>query len=150
MSKRIVQGIAKDTLMFILEISRSSMPNEFAGLLQAENGIITNVLILPGTETSRISAMVRLYMLPNMSIVGSVHSHPSSDIRPSHQDLLFFSRTGEYHIIVGPPFDEKNWNCYDILGNERNLSVLDIEFNDNGFNDSMDSEDYMSKDEADT
>ncbi|MDD1757923.1 MAG: metal-dependent protease of the PAD1/JAB1 superfamily, partial [Methanotrichaceae archaeon] len=72
----MAKGIARDTLKFILETSRSSMPMEFAGLLQAENEIITEVLILPGTQTSRINAMVRLYMMPNMSIVGSVHSHP--------------------------------------------------------------------------
>jgi len=135
LSKRIVQGIARDTLLFILETSRSSMPSEFAGLLQAEKGIITDVLILPGTETSRVSAMVKLYMLPNMNVVGSAHSHPSSNIRPSQQDILFFSRTGEYHIIVGPPFDENSWACYNTLGYERDLPILDVEFGDNGFSD---------------
>ncbi|MDM7912401.1 MAG: Mov34/MPN/PAD-1 family protein, partial [Methanotrichaceae archaeon] len=108
-SKGKVRGIARDTLMFIMEVSRSSMPVEFAGLLQAEDGVITEVLILPGTESSRMSALIRLYMLPNMKVVGSVHSHPSSNIRPSKQDILLFSRTGDYHIIVGPPFDETAW-----------------------------------------
>jgi proteasome lid subunit RPN8/RPN11 len=150
LSKRIVQGIARDTLLFILETSRSSMPSEFAGLLQAEDGIITDVLILPGTETSRVNAMVKLYMLPNMSVVGSAHSHPSSNIRPSQQDILFFSRTGEYHVIVGPPFDENSWACYNALGNERNLPVLDVEFDDNGFSDSTDLEDHIDENEADT
>ncbi len=79
--------------------------------------------------------MVKLYMLPNMSVVGSAHSHPSSNIRPSQQDILFFSRTGEYHIIVGPPFDENSWACYNTLGNERDLPILDVEFDDNGFSD---------------
>ncbi len=70
------------------------MPDEFAGLLQADNEIITEVLILPGTESSRMSALIRLYMLPNMQVAGTAHSHPSSDIRPSKQDIVFFSRTG--------------------------------------------------------
>jgi len=74
---RKVRGIARDTLKFILEASRSSLPAEFAGLLQVENEIITEVLILPGTENSRMSALIRLYMLPNMQVAGSAHSHPS-------------------------------------------------------------------------
>ncbi|VVB64267.1 putative metalloprotease [uncultured archaeon] len=135
MKKKHVQGIAKDTLDFILEASRSSMPDEFAGLLQAEKEIITEVLILPGTESSRMSALIRLYMLPNMQVVGSAHSHPSSDIRPSKEDIAFFSRTGDYHIIVGPPFDESSWACYDSLGQRRELPVVDIEFEDKDFDD---------------
>lgn len=138
--KSKVKGIARDTLMFIMEVSRSSMPVEFAGLLQAEDGVITEVLILPGTESSRMSALIRLYMLPNMHVVGSVHSHPSSNIRPSKQDILLFSRTGDYHIIVGPPFDETAWACYDALGEKRELAVLDIEFKDDDFD--LDGDDY--------
>lgn len=135
MRRKNVQGIARDTLEFILEASRSSMPEEFAGLLQADKGIITEVLVIPGTESSRMSALIRLYMLPNISVVGSVHSHPSANISPSKQDLLFFSRTGDYHIIVGPPFTEHSWACYNISGERRNLPVLDIDFKDEGFDD---------------
>jgi len=137
---RKVRGIARDTLRFILEASRSSLPVEFAGLLQVDDEIITEVLILPGTESSRMSALVRLYMLPNMSVAGSVHSHPSGDLRPSEQDIIFFSRTGDYNIIVGPPFDEQSFACYDGTGKRRILSILDVEFNDDGFDDEFDDE----------
>ena len=128
-------GIARDTLHFILEASRSSLPVEFAGLLSVEEDIITDVLILPGTENSRMSALVRLYMLPNMSVAGSVHSHPSGDLRPSEPDIIFFSRTGDYHIIAGPPFDEHSWICYDNTGKRRDLAILDVQFKDDGFDD---------------
>jgi proteasome lid subunit RPN8/RPN11 len=137
MRRRKARGIARDTLKFILEVSRSSMPNEFAGLLQTEDDVITEVLILPGTESSRMSALVRLYMLPNMQVVGSVHSHPSSNIQPSRQDLIFFSRAGDYNIIVGPPFNEKSWACYDTLGNVRELPILDVEFKDDYFDEDL-------------
>ncbi len=52
---------------------------------------------------------------------------------PSKQDLLFFSRTGDYHIIVGPPFTEQSWACYNVLGERRSLPVLDVEFEDEDF-----------------
>jgi proteasome lid subunit RPN8/RPN11 len=130
MRKRTVRGIARDTLQFILEASRSSYPSEFAGLLQADDDVITEILILPGTESSRMSALIRLYMLPNMQVVGSAHSHPSANLRPSGPDVLFFSRTGDYHIIAGPPFDENSWACYDAAGEMRPLPVIDVDFKD--------------------
>jgi proteasome lid subunit RPN8/RPN11 len=130
MRKRTVRGIARDTLQFILEASRSSFPSEFAGLLQADDDVITEILILPGTESSRMSALIRLYMLPNMQVVGSTHSHPSANLRPSGPDVLFFSRTGDYHIIAGPPFDENSWACYDAAGERRPLPVIDVDFKD--------------------
>jgi proteasome lid subunit RPN8/RPN11 len=130
MRRKKVRGIARETLDFILEASRDSLPEEFAGLLQAEEGVIAEVMILPGTESSGMSAFVRLYMLPNMQIAGSVHSHPSGSIRPSQEDLAFFSRTGDYHIIAGLPFNEKSWACYNASGELRDLPILDVEFND--------------------
>src|SRR5512137_20861 len=147
MKKKQIQGIARDALDFILEASRSSMPSEFAGLLQADGDIITEVIILPGTESSRMSALIRLYMLPNMQVVGSAHSHPSSNIRPSKEDIAFFSRTGDYHIITGPPFDESSWACYDSFGQRRNLAVVEMEFDDSDFNDlGVDGSDFSDSD----
>lgn len=125
--QRQIEGIARDTLYFILEACKSTMPLEFAGLLRAEDDVITEVIMLPGTESSSKSALVRLYMLPNMRVVGSVHSHPSPNIRPSKADLIFFTKTGDYHIIAGPPFDETSWTCYDGTGKPRRLPVLDVE-----------------------
>lgn len=140
MKKRKIRGIARDTLQFILEASRSSLPTEFAGLLQAEDDIITEVLILPGTESSRMSALVRLYMLPNMQVVGSAHSHPSGVLTPSKPDIQFFAHTGDYNIIVGPPFDLSSWACYDVEGLRRDLPILDVDFKDDGFDDDFDDE----------
>lgn len=122
-----VKGIARDTLDFILEVSRSTYPNEFAGLLEAKNGIITDVLILPGTESSEVNAILKLFMMPNISAVGSVHSHPSSIIRPSKADLRLFSKTGSRHIIAGYPFERNNWKCFDGSGEVVELPVLDVE-----------------------
>ncbi len=128
--QRHVEGIAKDTLYFILEASKSTMPVEFAGLLRAEDDVITEVIMLPGTESSSKSALIRLYMLPNMEVVGSVHSHPSPNLRPSRADLIFFGKTGDYHIIAAPPFDETSWICYDGTGRARRLPILDVELED--------------------
>lgn len=125
-----IKGIAKETLNFVLEVSKSTFPNEFAGLLQAKDGIITDILFLPGTESSEINAVLKLFMMPNISAVGSVHSHPSSVIRPSKADLRLFSKTGNHHIIVGHPFGPENWKCFNGSGEEIILNVLDVEIED--------------------
>jgi proteasome lid subunit RPN8/RPN11 len=126
--------IAKDTILFILEVSKSSIPREFAGMLQATGDIITDVVIVPGTESSERSAVMQLFMLPNMSTIGTVHSHPSGDRRPSTFDLELFDRKGMYHIITGAPFDMSSWNCYNIKGEKIRLEVVEYDFKEENGN----------------
>jgi len=125
-----IKGIATDTLIFILETSKSTAPEEFAGLLQEKDGIITEVLILPGTESSEQSSVIKLFMMPNVRAVGSIHSHPGPNREPSQADLHMFSKTGNCHIIVGYPYDRQSWTCYDTEGNVRELLVIDEKFED--------------------
>ncbi|VVB87093.1 putative metalloprotease [uncultured archaeon] len=120
--------IAKDTLMFILEASKSSAPDEFAGMLSATGEVITDVVLVPGTESGETSAVMQLFMLPNISTIGTVHSHPSGNRRPSSEDLELFDRKGMYHIIVGAPFNESSWTCYDNKGEQVRLEVVDYKF----------------------
>lgn len=121
-----VDGIARETLKFILEVSKSTHPREFAGLLCAEKGVISEVYFLPGTESSNKSAVMQLHNMPNIPSVGSVHSHPSPNRNPSKQDLIMFARTGDYHIIVGMPYWDSDWTCYNAKGQIRELPVLDV------------------------
>ena len=121
-----IRGIVRDALQFLLEVSKSTHPSEFAGLLRAEGGVITDIIILPGTRSSSASAVMQLHMMPLSHCIGSVHSHPSSDMHPSKEDLIMFGRKGDYHIIVAYPYDENSWTCYDASGHRRNLPVLDV------------------------
>ena len=120
-------GIARETLEFILNVSKSSAPNEFAGLMQQTDGVITDIMILPGTESSDRNAVIKLFMMPNITSVGSVHSHPTSNVTPSKADRQLFGKTGSHHIIVGAPYNENSWKCYDSDGQVQELPVLDIE-----------------------
>ena len=61
-----IKGIACDTLNFILKTSKSMVPEEFAGLSQEKDGIITEVLMLPGTESSEQNAVLKLFMMLNV------------------------------------------------------------------------------------
>ena len=125
-----IKGIASDALNFILEASKSMAPEEFAGLLQENDCIITEVLVLPGTRSSEQNAVIKLFMMPNVKAIGSVHSHPGPNRKPSQADLHLFSKTGTCHIIVGYPYDRKSWTCYDKEGAIRELQVFDVKFED--------------------
>lgn len=120
--------IARDALKFILEVSKSSSPREFAGMLSARDDIITDVVIVPGTESSEESAVMQLFMLPNIHTVGTVHSHPSGDGAPSREDIELFDKKGQCHIIVAAPFTNSSWRCYNNRGEPIRLPVVDYEF----------------------
>jgi proteasome lid subunit RPN8/RPN11 len=125
--KKKIKGIARDALKFVLEVSASSHPNEFAGMLYETDQIITDVDV-PITQSSNVNAVMDLFMLPvNTHIVGSVHSHPSGELQPSDADIRMFMQNGDYHIIVGHPYEITSWACYDRIGNIRKLDVLDVE-----------------------
>lgn len=110
-----------------LATAASSFPNEFGGVLRAEPpGVISELLLLPGTTAGRRHANFQLYMLPaDFSIVGTVHSHPSGVLLPSDADLRLFRNWGRRHIIVGRPFGPGSWRAYDGNGAETRLAVID-------------------------
>ncbi|RLG22879.1 metal-dependent protease of the PAD1/JAB1 superfamily [Methanosarcinales archaeon] len=119
--RRRVWAIEREALEFILAASKSNHPNEFAGLLSAREGIIRECVILPGTQSSEVMAVLHLYMMPNVRYAGSVHSHPTPNPSPSLADLELFRKTGEVHIIVAYPYTMESWRCYDRAGRPRNL-----------------------------
>jgi proteasome lid subunit RPN8/RPN11 len=123
--KRRVWGIKEKTLKLILEVSKESYPNEFAGLLRVKKGVITELILLPGTFSGEDSAIYHLYMLPiDLSIIGTVHSHPSGSNMPSGADLDLFNHYGHTHIIVCMPYDKSSWKAYDTAGNLIKLEVV--------------------------
>jgi|Deesub1362A_J573_1020465.scaffolds.fasta_scaffold00342_7 proteasome lid subunit RPN8/RPN11 len=117
--------MGRETLQFILEVSKESYPDEFAGVLRQRDGIISEVLFLPGHFGDR-SALMHLHMLPiDLSVVGTVHSHPSSSPEPSSQDLVLFSSFGKLHIITYYPFEDDCWVCYTRRGEPIPVEVVD-------------------------
>ena len=135
-----VLGIAADTLQFVLEASRETHPNEYMGFLRGEDArtlgldrdgtVITDVLVIPGTESNPVSATVQTEMVPNESrSVGSVHSHPNGVLRPSDADLATFGN-GSVHIIVGAPYEPDDWRAFDAAGQPTQLSVLNVDLPD--------------------
>jgi proteasome lid subunit RPN8/RPN11 len=136
-------GIARETLSFTLEACEETHPNEYMGFLRAEDArkldldrtgqVITDVLVIPGTQSSPVSASVKSHMKPNdVRSVGSVHSHPNGALRPSDADLATFGQ-GQVHIIVGAPYGWSDWKAFDNAGEPRSLEVLDVDLPEDHF-----------------
>ena len=126
--KKRIKGIARDALKFVLEVSASSHPKVFTGMLYETDQIITEVDV-PITQSSNVNEVMDLFTLPvDIHIVGSVRSHPSGGLEPSEEDIRMFMQSGgDYHIIVCYPYEITNWACYDRIGNRKELDVLDVE-----------------------
>ena len=120
------KAIKRETLQMILEASRETYPNEFGAILRAEEGVITEIMLLPGTLSGSRSAIFQLHMLPiDFTAVGTAHSHPSGGIAPSRADVAMFQKFGYIHIITGVPFDDDSWRAFDLYGEPIELEVVD-------------------------
>ncbi|MFO7793138.1 MAG: Mov34/MPN/PAD-1 family protein [Candidatus Saliniplasma sp.] len=124
--KKEIRGITKRTLKMIMESAKDSYPNEFAAGMREIEGVISELILVPGTVSGQTSALLRLRRLPvDYSIIGVVHSHPSRNVSPSGKDLMMFGKYGRVHIIAGFPFDMDSWQAYDYNGKKVDLEVLD-------------------------
>ncbi|MCJ2669193.1 MAG: Mov34/MPN/PAD-1 family protein [Thermoplasmata archaeon] len=124
--RKRARAIKKETIEMILEASRDVYPNEFGAILRAEEGVITEIMLLPGTLSGSRSAIFQLHMLPiDFTVVGTVHSHPSGSISPSGADVALFQKFGYIHIITGVPFNEGSWRAFDLYGEPVDLEVVD-------------------------
>ncbi|MCU4741815.1 Mov34/MPN/PAD-1 family protein [Halobacteria archaeon AArc-m2/3/4] len=135
-----ILGIAEETLEFALESSEASHPNEYMGLLRGTEAsrlgldrdglVITDILVIPGTESNSVSATLKTSQVPNdVRALGSVHSHPNGVLQPSNADLGTFGR-GSVHIIIGAPYRRTDWKAFDTRGEPRRLDVLGVELPD--------------------
>lgn len=135
-----ILGIAEETLEFALESSEASHPNEYMGFLRGTEAdqlgldrdglVITDVLVVPGTETNSVSATVKTNQIPNdVKALGSIHSHPNGVISPSSADLETFGR-GSVHVIIGAPYRQTDWKAFDSQGQVTSLNVIDVSLPD--------------------
>jgi proteasome lid subunit RPN8/RPN11 len=118
--------IRKSVIDLISASAQSQHPNEFGAMLRSEKGIITELLLLPGTVSGRSHAIFFFNMLPiDFSVRGTVHSHPGGDPRPSDADLELFRKHGSLHIIIAEPYTPRTWRAYDGRGDPIRLEVVD-------------------------
>ena len=151
-----VVGVAESALDFALAASEEAHPREYMGVLRgeaagsvgvdADGTVLTEVLVIPGTESNPTSASFKPTQVPNdLSAAGSIHSHPNGVLRPSDADLATFERN-EVHIIVGAPYGPDDWQAFDNDGRSVDLPVYEIDPPEESFFD-FTQEDLDARDE---
>lgn len=123
---RMAKKIRRHVLELILEAGRSQWPQEFAGLLRAENGVIEELMLLPGTVSGDTHAIFQFHMMPSdPGIIGTIHSHPNPIPYPSAADTELFRSHGNVHIIACYPFRMEDWNAFNGRSYKIELEVVD-------------------------
>jgi proteasome lid subunit RPN8/RPN11 len=86
---------------------------------------ISDLVLAPFAIHGKGFANFNPYMLPgDFSLVGTVHSHPSGNISPSHVDMNHFF--GRILMIVGYPFEGDGCIAvYDSNGDKMPLQITD-------------------------
>ena len=107
-AKPTVVEIPQDVLECIYAGAKQLYPRESFLLLRGEKSKsvikITDLVLAPFGSHGRGFAHFNPYMFSgDFSLVGTVHSHPSGNISPSHVDMNYFF--GRILMIVGFPFE---------------------------------------------
>ena len=134
MSAAVTVLIPSELLETILEGARQLYPRESFLLLRGKKSKdvirVSDLVVAPFAVHGRGFASYSAHMLPmDFSVVGTVHSHPSGNIRPSYVDLNHMM--GRILMIVGYPFvDERNVAVYGSDGEKLPLNVIAAEKDD--------------------
>ncbi len=127
MATATVIQVPKDILDAIYDGAKQLYPRESFLLLRGKKskGIIkiTDLVLAPFAVHGQGFAHFNPYMFSgDYSLVGTVHSHPSGNISPSHVDMNYFF--GRILMIVGYPFEGPNSvAAYDSNANRLSIEV---------------------------
>lgn len=113
-----------DVFEDIRQLANDAYPNEFIAFLngkvverEGKNVALVDGLSVIAYRASHISTSFNLYDIPTVhGMVGTVHSHPSSNTRWSRADLRLFGKFGWVHAIIGRPYKRENMVFYDKNG----------------------------------
>ena len=127
MVQEVSVAIPSDILDAIFAGAKELYPRESFLLLRGKKrkGVIniTDLVLAPFATHGEGFAHFNPYMLPgDFSLVGTVHSHPSGNISPSHVDMNHFF--GRILMIVGPPFEGKS--CVAVYDSNADKILLEI------------------------
>ena len=127
MGAAVTVTIPTELLATILEGAKRLYPRESFLLLRGKKskGIIciTDLILAPFAAHEEGAVHFNPYMFAgDYTLVGTVHSHPSGNISPSHTDLNYFF--GRVLMIVGYPYEGKGCiAAYDSNGDKVPIEI---------------------------
>ena len=129
MSTDVIIHIPSNILDAVYAGAKELYPRESFLLLRGKKkkGIIsiTDLVLAPFAAHEESAVHFNPYMFSgDYTLVGTVHSHPSGNISPSHVDLNYFF--GRVLLIVGPPYEGKGCiAAYDSNGDRLPIEITD-------------------------
>ena len=95
------------------ESAKSCYPNEFLCMVRQDDGVVDEMVLLPGTVYGDSHSFLSEWMSPiDFSIAGTAHSHPGYSNEASDDDLSLFANMGGIHFITCQPYDRHSWKAY--------------------------------------
>jgi len=118
--------VPEGLLLDMMDMARDVHPREVILLLRGKRKgdeiTVTEYLFPPLGAGGRGFASFPAHMLPiDFTIVGTAHSHPSGNLRPSVGDLHNFY--GRVMVILGPPFSLEAVRVYSKGGEEQEVYI---------------------------
>jgi proteasome lid subunit RPN8/RPN11 len=109
------------------ELAKNNHPHEIILLLRGEkidnNLIIQDFLIPPMGIGGAGFASFPAHMLPiDFSIIGTLHSHPSGQLRPSIRDM--HNIYGRIMVIIGPPYFKNSVTAFNKSGERIDIEII--------------------------
>lgn len=120
-----IYAVDVDFIDSLSESAKSCYPDEFLCMVRQENGVVNEMVMLPGTVFGNEHSFLSEWMAPvDYNLAGTAHSHPGYSNEASEQDLSLFSNMGGVHFITCQPYDRSSWRAYDSKGRILNLEVV--------------------------
>jgi len=120
-----IYGVSVDFIDGFNESARSTYPDEFICFHRAYDGVIKEMVLVPGSIYGESHSFINDWMSPiDFQKSGSAHSHPGYSNEPSDADLNYFSHMGGVHFITCRPYDRRSWKAYDSVGRVTDLELI--------------------------
>ena len=120
-----IYAVDADFIDGLNESARSCYPDEFLCMVRQTDGVVDEMVLLPGTVFGDSHSFLSEWMSPiDYSIAGTTHSHPGYSNEASDEDLSLFANMGGIHFITCQPYDRKSWKAYNSKGEEVELEII--------------------------
>lgn len=112
-----IYGVDIDFIDSLNESARACFPNEFLCMVRQKDGVVTELVLLPGTVFGDQHSFLSEWMAPiDYDLAGTAHSHPGFSNQASEEDKSLFSNMRGIHFITCQPYDRTSWKAYDSNG----------------------------------
>ncbi|MBY9021190.1 MAG: hypothetical protein KGD67_09040 [Candidatus Lokiarchaeota archaeon] len=118
--------IKRKLLNGLFSLCKNQHPREILGLLRIVNGIAIEYILPPGAITSNTSgSLIPSRLGLDLTLKGSVHSHPSGNPTPSLIDINNVFRTKQFNFIIAYPYNQSSIKCFNNKGREIEFRIQD-------------------------